>query len=404
MAEWTLGTIREVCPKSTLERIIPIAKEIGVTRVGNITGLDQVGVPVWIAVRPLAKSLTVSQGKGLTHELAQCSGIMESIELYHAETTVPDGLRLGLTAYAHDKRFVNPARLALHRNADFTDDRTVYWARGIDIASGTERWIPHELFNLDFTRVKSNPPLFIASSNGLASGNSYTEAILHGLCEVVERDQLSFWLIKDKMSSRAPKTTLSLESIDDSDCRKLIDRCKLAGLEIVVWYATTNIALPVFVCVVADHLGRTLYRHRAAGSGCHPLKAIALSRAITEALQSRLTHISGVRDDVDWRKYREGIPCTAESAEWLRKVQTREEVTFSAIPDAKQDESLSSLLEYVKRALFASSLSEVIVVDLTSARFGLPVIFVCVPDLEFSALQGAYFPGKRMLDTAREDA
>ena len=42
-------------------------------------------------VRPLARSLTVSQGKGLTDALAQASGIMESIELFGRE--VLPGLR-----------------------------------------------------------------------------------------------------------------------------------------------------------------------------------------------------------------------------------------------------------------------------------------------------------------------
>jgi len=38
----------------------------------------------------------------------------------------------------------------------------------------------------------------------------------------------------------------------------------------------------------------------AAGHGCHPCRAVALSRALTEAAQSRLTMISGSRDDVTW--------------------------------------------------------------------------------------------------------
>jgi Uncharacterized conserved protein len=35
----------------------------------------------------------------------------------------------------------------------------------------------------------------------------------------------------------------------------------------------------------------------AAGYGCHPARQIALMRALTEAAQTRLTVISGLRDD-----------------------------------------------------------------------------------------------------------
>jgi ribosomal protein S12 methylthiotransferase accessory factor YcaO len=38
---------------------------MGITRLGNITGLDRIGIPVAIAVRPNSRSVSVSQGKGL---------------------------------------------------------------------------------------------------------------------------------------------------------------------------------------------------------------------------------------------------------------------------------------------------------------------------------------------------
>src|SRR5437868_3804792 len=79
------GTLRGSNPNDTLKILRPLLKRAGITRVGNVTGLDHVGVPTWIVVRPLSSSLTVSQGKGITDDLAKTSAIMESLELYHAE-------------------------------------------------------------------------------------------------------------------------------------------------------------------------------------------------------------------------------------------------------------------------------------------------------------------------------
>src|SRR4030095_548912 len=83
------GTIREVAAKESLARLKPILSDFGITRLANITGLDTIGIPVWTAVRPLGLSLSVSQGKGITHDLAVVSGIMESIEVFHAEQRRP---------------------------------------------------------------------------------------------------------------------------------------------------------------------------------------------------------------------------------------------------------------------------------------------------------------------------
>ena len=59
------GTHRTTAPDDTLARIAAFARQIGITRVGNITGLDHIGIPVVIAVRPNSRSFSVSQGKGL---------------------------------------------------------------------------------------------------------------------------------------------------------------------------------------------------------------------------------------------------------------------------------------------------------------------------------------------------
>ncbi len=72
-------------PEVTWERIRPILRTLGITRVADVTGLDDVGIPVHQAIRPASHTLSVSQGKGVTHELARVSAAMEMIELAHAE-------------------------------------------------------------------------------------------------------------------------------------------------------------------------------------------------------------------------------------------------------------------------------------------------------------------------------
>ena len=75
-------------PEDTLARLRPLLRETGITRIANVTGLDRTGIPVVMVCRPASRSVTVSQGKGLTVAGAKVSGVMEALEAWHAERIV----------------------------------------------------------------------------------------------------------------------------------------------------------------------------------------------------------------------------------------------------------------------------------------------------------------------------
>ena len=72
-------------PAETLAALRPRLAEFGVTRLARLTGLDEIGVPVWAAIRPNALTLAVSQGKGVADDAAAASAMMEAIEVATAE-------------------------------------------------------------------------------------------------------------------------------------------------------------------------------------------------------------------------------------------------------------------------------------------------------------------------------
>ena len=82
---YRLGTHRLIDPQATLEHIRPRLPEMGITRIANVTGLDRIGLPVVMVTRPNSRSLAGAQGKGLDLDSAMASGVMESVESYHAE-------------------------------------------------------------------------------------------------------------------------------------------------------------------------------------------------------------------------------------------------------------------------------------------------------------------------------
>ena len=75
------GTHRCVEPARTIERLRPMLKAMGITRIANITGLDRIGIPVVMVCRPNSRSVSVSQGKGLTLDAAKASGLMDGARI-----------------------------------------------------------------------------------------------------------------------------------------------------------------------------------------------------------------------------------------------------------------------------------------------------------------------------------
>ena len=392
------GTIRAAGVESTLARARAAFREVGISRLANVTGLDHVGVPTWVAVRPLARSLTVSQGKGLTHALAQASAAMESIELHHAEHFVPRGHVASVGAAASDARYADPLLLPIRPDADFSADALVEWIAGTDVLAGEPRWVARDCIDLDSVASAARPGVFIASSNGLASGNTREEAALHALCEVIERDQTSFWMARRQFDAEAPNTRLLLDDAADEQSGGLIGKCAAAGLRLAVWRVNRSSRLPCFMCAVFDAEGRTLFPQRAAGFGCHPYRRIALTRAITEALQSRLTCIAGARDDVTWSTYHSAMRVDhSDGARWIARIDSEPETLhLDDVAEAPPLHSIDGLLAWCLDALVADGLEQAIIVDLTQEGIGIPVVHATVPGLEGPLGKPGYTPGPRM--------
>jgi len=391
------GTFRAWPAERTIARARRHFLDFGITRIANVTGLDHVGVPVWIVVRPLAKSLTVSQGKGKTDELAVASGLMESIELFHAEQFVPRGHLARIDNVFKLQKYINVLSLPVRNDADLSGRTELEWIEATSLSGQESRWIPREILDLDFT--KRHSPTFVSSSNGLASGNTFAEAVLHGLCEVIERDQLSLWLARESLGSKPTATRLRLDSINDLYCERLLEACWRARLEVFIWYVTVDLDVPVFSCSILD-AGKTLFPLRSSGNGCHPRKNVALSRAITEALQSRLTIISGSRDDLYWSRYRLEIPASSETTLlWSDRIRNEpESLRYEEISEFGSVTKAGTTMQQLGRMLAARGLEEVLVVDLTRKDIGIPVVYIVVPGLEGDVRRPLYTPGTRMVE------
>ncbi|WP_404712009.1 YcaO-like family protein [Sphingomonas sp. MMS24-J13] len=299
VGDYRHGTHRAVPPVKTLARVAPYAARCGVTRLADVTGLDTIGIPVFQAVRPLARSLSVSQGKGATRAAAKVSALMEAIELHHAELVAPIAQRAATTDEA---AFCGAISRGHTQRAPFDPDRVRGWCDAVDLLSGCKIGVPHALVSMDFTVAA--PDDIVPSSNGLASGNDLGEATNSALCELIERDAHSRWLTLSTRERFA--TAIDIGSIDDRLGRRLIAHVDAAGFGLRLWDLSAGEGPAVILCAIFETFSsKALIQRPALGGGAHPSARIALARAITEAAQSRATMIAGARDDLTDESYQD---------------------------------------------------------------------------------------------------
>jgi YcaO-like protein with predicted kinase domain len=389
---FTAGTHRAVSPAETIRRVSPMFDRCGITRVADITGLDRIGIPVAAAYRPLADSLAVSMGKGVTTDAARASALMESIELWHAERpTVPVlwGAACDLER-AHD--VVDWARLPRLPRSEFQASTPTAWVEARSMTEGTPTLVPYEAVSVD-GRVPAprGSGWFVCTSNGLASGNNVAEAKLHAFCEVIERDATTLW----RLGGDRQKTAVDLDTVPDS-CRGLLDRFHAAGMITVIHNTTSDIGVAAFQCTVFEKDPRPeAIVYATSGLGCHPSSAVALSRAITEAAQSRLALISGARDDMFRRRY--DIPDGADEIRvrlidtW--RTSTHSPQSFEDVPDVATS-TIEGDLEAVIEALSTHNL-HAFWVDLSQRDIEVAVGRAVVPGLELLDETPDYSPGER---------
>jgi ribosomal protein S12 methylthiotransferase accessory factor len=374
------GTHRLVAPAETVARLRPLLPALGITRLANVTGLDAIGIPVAVACRPNSRSVAVSNGKGVDLAAAEASALMESVEGYHAERiSLP--LRLGRYAeLCATERLVDPSTLPRPTTSRYHPDLPLFWLEGHDLLHDAPTLVPYDVVHTDFTLPLVQGDCFTLTANGLASGNHWLEAISHGICEVVERDALTLWEVSDEAAQRAAR--LDLATVDDPVCSAVLAKYERARVEVAVFEITSDMGIPAFLCTIAEREYdplRPLYG--SEGSGCHPVREIALLRALTEAAQSRLAIIAGSRDDIGADDYAYLCSPTAERRFRARLAAGPAARDFRAIPTAPADTFAADVAWELER-LRAVGVDQVVVVDLTRPEFELPVVRVVIPGLE----------------------
>ena len=231
-----------------------LAERAGITRVADVTALDRIGVPVVMVIRPASRSFVVSQGKGLTREAAALSGLMESLEGFCAETPRGPFLYRSPEEMAADRRCVDVRALPRARRQRVQPGERLFWMEGRSLRDGAAVRTPLESVHTDYV-VPSGvvPGHVLVSSTGLGAGFDRDAAVLHALCEVIERDAFSLFAAAHRWTDPARK--LDLDIADTGAAGALLAKLSRAEIATHGWDMTSDIGVPC-VCVTLDRPSR----------------------------------------------------------------------------------------------------------------------------------------------------
>ncbi|MCE9666586.1 YcaO-like family protein [Myxococcus stipitatus] len=367
---------------------------MGVTRVARVTGLDRTGVEVACAVRPGGHVLQVCNGKGLTAEAATWGALLETAELWSAETVSPGALRWGsraeLVGLGEDcwgAESLGSAG-ALVEPRLWSDDVRCAWRRATELGMGRPVWVPAQGVYVPPAGGPSLGPVATAwTSNGSGAHVEPARALLHALLEATERDQLARALPEGWTEEAVTRRMLRPAELGAGAPRTeaLARRLGARGFGVYLFDATPAarqpgaVGLPVGAAVLVDQEEGPV--PLTAGYACAPGRDEALLKALLEAAQSRLTDIHGAREDVasvDREAAREfGRACADVRAR--RKVED--------MPDADGEaRSAPRAVRAVLARLARAGFTRVAAVELESPVAELAVRKVVVPGMRISEL------------------
>lgn len=373
--------MRSLAPETTLLFARQLAATAGISEVRDITGMDVLGVPVYVSVRPQARGEAVTFGKGLRPIDAEVGAYMEALEFFFAEPGIDRistrwGSPRDVAGHERSEEAILDFVPLLQREVDL--DGSLLLASVQDLENGNECAIPAELIYYPAPDVGQS--LFGSSTNGLASGNLVLEATIQALLELIERDIWSFEFV------RCASRLVEAASLPD-EVREIIDRAERNGLQLKVRTIPNDYGMPFFAAFVFD-LNNPTRKTFNGGWACDLDRDRALVRAVTEAAQSRVAFIHG---SIHGGRKVPSSPATSDAQEQEAKLvrqhmlgvsDPRQQMLLGDIPDLAVAGTLEQKLDTIIERLRRVVQQPIYRVVFTPPESPLQVVRVVVPLLE----------------------
>ncbi|MBN2125194.1 MAG: YcaO-like family protein [Deltaproteobacteria bacterium] len=371
---YTLDQDKLHTPEETVRRFKNRLRRVNLDILEDTVRIDtgRLDIPVYCSIcgKDAEKVIGTRKqmGKGATPLQSEASAVMELAERFSffSFNSNRDNFLLGTCqGLAADALSLDAVALSVH---DRSEDREramevfrrlpLRWTRAYNLTRREEVLIPFDWFYA------------INEFNGTSAGNCPEEAILQGICEVVER-HVSSLISRDRRAVPA----LDMSTVTDPLVQEMIGKYARAGIRLRASDFTLSMGIPT-VGVLAHDPATFPDRSEivwTAGTATDPQKA--LNRALTEVAQL------GGDFNTGSRYVASGLPKlkTIEEADFILNTEATSPVT--SLPDLS-DPNLKIEVEKCLSALAKRNL-EVLVVDTTHPDLGIPSYYTIIPGAHF---------------------
>ena len=394
------------------------AVSAGPLQLFRIDPIDRLGVPVASASLRMGDgpgAVLHGSGNGLTGDEARVGALGELVEEIFCEYAMQrmprvHGSHAALVRARGPTAVADPLTLGLPAGSPYHPDMALVWVEVQRLATGERVLVPEEFVAIHPGQLQGRTPLITPITNGQGAGLTRSQALAHGLLELVQRDG-------NGLQYRAldQGVVLDLEGAELSpDVRELLERYQLAGVEVMAKLASTDFGL-VNVYVVGRDLSEDSQplMVTACGEAADPDRDRALRKALLEYAASRarkafmhgpLSEVARIAPPEYLDRYVPQVDLSAEEpralramVEWARMpasvlreltactLMNRRKVRFTDLPRVPTVEDPALRCDHVVRQLHAAGF-DILVADLSPQGRAVHVVKALVPGLEVETM------------------
>ncbi len=366
---------KQIPPEETVRRFRKKLAGIDLDLLEETVRIDngRLDIPVYFSVcgkDAMSMMGTEKQmGKGGTEAQAEASAVMELVERFSLFSFMnnPDSFILKEYREIRD-RAMSLESLAIsvqdENSADIDSLRKIFetlpqrWCMSYDLSRKKDVLVPFDWF------------YSINQFNGSSAGNCKEEAILQGLCEVIERH------VSCLVSRKRLKVPLiDPDSVTNPLARELIGKFRRANIRLYLHDLSLGMNIPTVSALAYDPV---TFPDKSeivwtAGTCTDPEKALV--RALTEVAQLGGDFNTG-------SKYvASGLPKLRDIGEADFLINDNPVISIDTLPEIS-DQNIRTEIENCILSLEKQSMN-VMVVDVTNSQLELPAFYVIVPGAHF---------------------
>lgn len=368
---YTYDLDKLISPKETIKRFKEKTKEVGLDILDETVRIDngRLGIPVYFSIcGSEARRLIGTRkqmGKGGTPEQAEASAIMELTERFSLYSFLRRHFKE--LSYREVKEKAIPFEYIARSVHDESDGLKLYdifseipmrWCYAYNMSKDKELLIPIDWF------------FMINQYNGSSAGNCNEEAILQGICEVVER-HVSAVVSEDRIS--VPSVDVS--HVEDPLAKELLGKYRKTGINLYINDFSLDMGIPTISVVAHDpstfpELSEIVW---TAGTTTSPEKS--LIRALTEVAQLAGDFNTGANYVAS------GLPKpkNLDEIDYILKVPSK--VSIQDLPDLS-DPNIKVEIEKTIASLSKKDM-DIVVVNITHPRLNIPAFYIIIPGARF---------------------